>query len=175
MKLGADYNWGEVKEDLFRSVCRGQINRSTLQESWAKQPSIPKCHLVHHFDPYQIMGPFHLEVQLYRPLRTIIHDLFTETETNWMMEYSRPKLSSGRMISDDTTKFSKTDLKYSDGKKARTVAKTVQTWFEDIDYNETTTIRQTDEDSDGPPVYEALPLKDPYSFHIINEIMFQVS
>ena len=140
----------------------------------ATQPSIPKCHLIHHFDPYQIIGPFHLAVPLYSPLRAIAHDIFSENEMNWIMEYSRPKLSSMRIINDGSADFSRADLKYSVRQKGRTVAKPVQTWLNDISYNETTKIFQTNEDPADPPMYEALPLKDPYTFHVVNEIMLQV-
>lgn len=119
-----DYVWGEVKDDLFRSACRGKRTGNVF-EGKSKQPFVPKCHFVHHFDPYQKMGPFYLEVQLYRPLRSIIHDIFTEKEMNWMIEYSRPKLSSARIVDDGSTKFSKAEMKYT-GNKGRSVAKTVQ-------------------------------------------------
>ena len=161
-----DYKLGEEWEDSFRSACSGRIKRNAFEAN-AKQPSAPKCHFVHHFDPYQRVGPFHFEVHLYSPVRTTVHNLLTENEMQWIMEYSRSKLSSRRIIDDGTITGSKKG-------RGRSVDKAIQTVFNDISYNETLKIVQTNEGRAEPPLYAALPLEDPYTFYIIHEILFQV-
>ena len=157
---------GEAWEETLRKACGGRIKRNGLEAN-AKQPPVPKCHFVHHFDSYQRVGPFRLEVHLYGPVRTTIHDFFTDNEIQWILEYSRTKLSSKRISSDGTI---------TDSKRARhrSVDKAIQTVFNDISYNETLKIVQTNKRRDEPPLYAALPLEDPYTFHIIHEILFQV-
>ena len=128
---------------------------------------------VHHFDPYQKLGPFHLEVQLYTPFRTIVHDFLTRKEMVWMMEYSRPKLSAARRVSDSSKLYTKANLRQGEGKKGKTVAKAIQVWFRGIQYNETEGYKQINKIPE-PLMYAPLPLKDRYSFHVINEVVFQV-
>ena len=41
---------GDKKEDVFRRVCRGEI--SGVFDGNYTQPSVPKCHLLHHNNPY---------------------------------------------------------------------------------------------------------------------------
>ena len=44
------YVAGDKKEDGFRRVCRGEL-KGTFDGNYT-QPSVPKCHYVHHHDPY---------------------------------------------------------------------------------------------------------------------------
>lgn len=134
----------------------------------------PKCHFVHHFNPYVKLGPFHIDVKHYWPFRTIIHDFFTEKEMDWMLAYSRPRLSTTREVRESTSRQSMADRRYSDGNDGQTVAKTVQTWVKDIAYTEEETMQQINSENE-PLMYEALPLTDPYNFTIQHDTMVKVS
>ena len=39
-----------------------------------------------------------MEVQLYEPFRTIVHDFFSEEEIDWIIDFSKPKLLAGRIM-----------------------------------------------------------------------------
>ncbi len=45
-----NYKSGDKKEDGFRRVCRGEV-KGVFDGNYT-QPSVPKCHLLHHNDPY---------------------------------------------------------------------------------------------------------------------------
>ena len=76
-----------MREPWFQNVCNGKIKGFGPSVASTKKNKNSKCHFTHHFDPFLKLGPFHLEVKLYYPFRTIVHDFFTEKEMNWMMEY----------------------------------------------------------------------------------------
>ena len=133
--------------------------------------------MVHHFTPFLKLGPFNLEVKLYIPFRTIIHDFFTETEMDWMLEFSKPRLTASRhgTLPSSTLALSKSDLRYKHNEKTGfTVAKAVTTWFNDVKYNETQKYNQISAEGD-PLEYEILPLNDPYTYHIEQEKMRGIS
>ena len=44
------YKSGDKKEDGFRQVCRGEL-KGVFDGNYT-QPSVPRCHLLHHNDPY---------------------------------------------------------------------------------------------------------------------------
>ena len=139
--------------------------------------SQPKCHFVHHFSPYLKLGPFHIEVKLYMPFRTVIHEFFTEKEMDWMLVYSKPRLSASRylQVPESTKEITKSQWRYSDPtKKAYTVAKTVTTWFDDITWSEEERFEQISLEGE-PLMYEVHPLKDPYSFTVEHDLMLGIS
>ena len=137
----------------------------------------PKCHFVHHFSPTLKLGPFHLEVKLYYPFRTIIHDFFTDKEMNWMLQYSKPRLTKSRegTVPSSTTSKTASELRYNHNEKTGyTVSKAVTTWIQEIKYNEKQEYNIVS--SEGEPiVVEHPPLKDPYSYTIQHEILYDVS
>lgn len=76
----------------FRTVC--QI------EGFTRHPDVsnlPKCGFLHHFDPYLRLGPFKVEVIERSPYLSILHDILTEEEIRWMIDYSKPRLSKMRL------------------------------------------------------------------------------
>ena len=75
-----------------------------------------------HFLPE--LGPFKLEVYLIRPYRVVFHDFLSEEEIKWMIDYSKPRLSKSRGITKSN--FAGPKHEFRDGKRARTVHKTVQ-------------------------------------------------
>jgi hypothetical protein len=44
------------------------------------------------------MGPFKLEVKMVDPFRVVFHDFLSENEIEWIVDYSKPRLSRTRMI-----------------------------------------------------------------------------
>ena len=91
------------------------------------------------------------------------------------MRYSRPRLSTKRIIPDyDDQTQTKADRRYADGRTGFTVAKTVQTWFNDVAYNEQEFFEQTSGENENL-AYKALPIQDPFGFTINHNVMFGVS
>ena len=58
-----------------------------------------KCILVHHRDPFTQLGPFKIEVAYHNPSIVIIHELFTEEDTAYLVDWATPRLSRTRQIS----------------------------------------------------------------------------
>ena len=88
-------------------------------------------------EPYLKLGPFWLEVKFASPFRSVIQDFFTEKGIEWMVNYSKPRLSSSRAIITSNEGKLPWEQRYRDEKTGSSVGKTVQTWFDDIAYNET--------------------------------------
>ena len=125
-----------------------------------------------------MLGPFHLDVKLYHPFRTVIHDFFTEKEMVFMMEYSKPRLTASRKgtLPKSTISRTKADRRYSSPhKNGYTVGKAVTTWFNDIEYNEEQKYVKISPEGRTPLVYEHPPLKDPYSYKIHFDVMRGIS
>ena len=163
---------------MFQKVCNGKINRFGKQPAEIDLNKNAKCHLVHHFSPYLMLGPFHLDVKLYHPFRTIIHDFFSEKEMNWMAEYSKPRLSASRrgFIPRSTREKTKSERRYADNRKeGYTVGKAVTAWFNDIEYNEEQEYIKISPEGAKNLVYEHPPLKDPYSYRMEFEILNGIS
>lgn len=79
------------QEFVMRSVCqRGTFVRRDPTED------LPKCGFLHHFDPYLRLGPFKVEVVEKSPYLSILHGILTEEEIQWIVDYSRPRLSKSR-------------------------------------------------------------------------------
>ena len=57
-----------------------------------------KCILVHHRDPFTQLGPFKIEVAYHNPSIVIIHELFTEEDTDFLVDWATPRLSRTRQI-----------------------------------------------------------------------------
>ena len=165
----------EIKQKYFWHICNNKMDdRSYFKNIKGKIVRIvAKCHYAHHFDPYLTIGPFHIEIAQYWPLRSTFHDFFTASEMDWMMTYSRPKLSMSRQVSG-TEENSKSDRRYNDGRTGYSVSKTVQTWLKDIIYNEEEIIKKVTSNNEDP-LYEALPLKDRYSYTVEHTKMVDIS
>ena len=89
-----------------------------------KERSVHRCAYLHHNDPYLKMGPFKIEIFMAKPFRSIFHDILTEREMAYLIDYSTPRLSHARVIPESNNQASKADFK--SGKKGKTVAKTNQ-------------------------------------------------
>ena len=166
---------GTLREPLFQSVCNGKIKGSGRSEYSVIVNQAAKCRFVHHFDPFLKLGPFNLEVKLYYPFRTIVHDFFTEKEMNWMMEYSKPRLTAARIPSPDSISRTKSQLRFGSTRKTgHTVAKAVTAWIYDVKYNEPQKYVTVSEE--GKPLeIDHPPLKDVYGYSINHQVMFDIS
>ena len=150
---------------LFQNVCNKKIKGigATLVEK--KKNIAPKCHFLHHHDPFMRIGPFNLEVKLYSPFRTVIHGFFTKKEMDWMIDYSNPRLKIDRRRSEIRQENS--SIPYS-------VTKAITTWFNDIEYDE------EEKHVIINPGFKPLkifhpPLVDPYSYSVKSEVMIIIS
>ena len=136
-----------------------------------------KCHFVHHFNAFLKLGPFCLEVKLYYPFRSVVHDFFTDQEMEWMMEYSKPRLSASRKILKVQDSLTKSQLRYGgtrEGKIGYTVHKAVETWLNDIKYNEEPQFIKISKV--GKPLEIHVPeLNDTYGYSVVHPIMNNVS
>ena len=169
------YAPGEIRELLYQNVCNGNIKgKSEMISNVNASKKIhraPKCHLVQYGNPFLFLGPFHFEVIFYHPLRTLIHDFFTEEEMDWMMEYSKPQLTS--MRSKDV--LMKQKYKYIGSQASKIIEKAVTVWFDDIQYTNHEVWHRIG-NKNYPPEYTIEPVaKDPYDYRIQHFPLLKIS
>ena len=71
----------------------------TQKKAWSTpEPDNHKCVLVHHGNPFTKLGPFKIEIVYHSPFFMIIHELFTEEDINYLVDWARPRLSRTRQI-----------------------------------------------------------------------------
>ena len=92
----------KFKTDSMLKSCGGilrknlnYLNNGVRSKS---EGDIHKCRLVHHKDPYTKLGPFKLEIVHNNPFLMVIHELFTEEDRNYLVDWARPRLSRNREI-----------------------------------------------------------------------------
>ena len=135
----------------------------------------PKCHFVHHFNPFLKISPFLLEVKFHSPVRTIFHDIFFTKEIDWIIKHVKPKLTKLREdVSRVHDRQRDSDLVEAWSKNVFAVKLATTTTFRDIKYNEKERYYKTNSD-DRPLAYSTLPLKNPYGFEIEHMIMLKIS
>ena len=108
-----------VRETTFLTTCsQGYFSkrRKTINE---------KCKFLHHHDSYLRLGPFKVEVARESPYVSILHDLLSSKEISWLINESKPKLSSSR----DTLQYQNDNIKGT----TKIIEKTVQMWMQEID------------------------------------------
>lgn len=88
-----DYASQEAINYFFKQSCRGESFSSVHP---LERPNMPKCHYLHHFDPYLKLGPFTIEIASKKPFIMIFHSILNEDEMNWLVNYSKPRLSRDR-------------------------------------------------------------------------------
>ena len=145
------------KEDFFRQVCREELQ--DLPKTGLK------CHYLHHFQPYLKLGPFKLEELWAEPYRVKIHNFLSDFEINHLVNQSKPYLSKVR---HKQPKMAKKE------QNVDTVVKSVQYWTNDIIFREDVTY-DLNEGIEGYKAYQALPIKDFYSYDIHDLILFKIS
>ena len=157
----------DLKEEEFRRVCRNEVT-SDIPDSERQ------CLFLHHNDPYLMLGPFKLEVHSRSPLRTVMADFFTEVEMDWLIEYSKPRLSAARGKSEHKVDVPQAAQRYS--KKGVIIHKTVQCW---INERETETPKLTIDrgESDQPDDDFVIldPLQNPDWYIIKHPILHRLA
>ena len=133
---------------------------------------------MHHYDPFLRIGPFNSEIQMYVPFRIIFHDFLEESEVNWILNYSKPRLSESRYqytysFPGNVPLENKHNSK-SKGNKIVDVHKAVQTWMSDIVYSHDDNYTQTSEPGERLAYTVQRPI-DMYQFTIENELMLRIS
>eukprot|EP00095_Tigriopus_kingsejongensis_P001287 snap_masked-scaffold359_size197282-processed-gene-0.15 protein:Tk01287 transcript:snap_masked-scaffold359_size197282-processed-gene-0.15-mRNA-1 annotation:"prolyl 4-hydroxylase subunit alpha-2 isoform x2" len=131
-KFDADLKTPEGMDYLFQRNCRGQP--LILPNEFQPDPPAPQhCRYLHHHDPFLRLAPFQLEIISQDPYIVIFHGILCESEMEFLIEYSKPRLSRTRELVSDENEA----LAYENGPKGnkiRIVAKTVQCWLDDIKY-----------------------------------------
>ena len=116
--VALDKNNQMVKDAVFRTTCsQGYFSKR-------KKNNINYCKFVHHHDSYLRLGPFKVEVARLYPYVSVIHDLLSIKEISWLIDESKPKLSSSR----DTIQYQNDELEGA----TKIIEKTVQTWMQEI-------------------------------------------
>ena len=147
-----------------------------------------KSVLIHNTDPFLKLGPFKLEMLRYHPFRSIFHDFLTLQEVHWMINYVQPRLSSKRHVLESNKELSASEKINSNIRI--TVSKAIQTWFPDIRFKETQQYYRLNKDERDMiddqkdtvgktkvqnRIYLTIPLVDPYSYHIVNDVVLKIS
>ena len=134
-----------------------------------------KCHLVHHFNPVSILGPFRIEVKLYYPLRAMFHDFFIEREMDWLKQSSKTMLSLTRssLLTNRTSPIDRTRVRV-----VTTHNQTAKLYpsqpIVDIVYNEIENYTRMSA-NDEPAMYRISQLKNPYQYTILHKTLFRIS
>jgi len=109
--------------------CRNEFN---LLPSKIKWPLISKCRLLHQDDPYLKLGPFKMEVASNTPFIMVVHELLTDEDTEYLVNWATPKLSRSRNLDYSKGAYDKDSFKG----KVRNIVKSVQAWMEAVSYHE---------------------------------------
>ena len=162
-----------LTESRVHDTCREDSKGRTKWENPKVKPYIPKCRLIHHFNPYMKVGPFHLEVHFYWPFRGVFHDLLIEKEMQWLVDISIPQLSASRSSMKEKKSVDTNFEKNKDSIKSN-YEKSVIATLEDIEYSEEEVYNKISKDRE-PLKYDILPPDDPYRFTVRDKIMFKIS
>jgi hypothetical protein len=119
----------EIQNDFQTDFCFKRVCQAGTFTRRPDDRDLTSCGYLHHFNPYLRLGPFKVEVLYRSPYISILHDLLTEEEIEWMIEYSVPRLSRVR---NNAKAPIQPKYEKKDKKKRRSVHKTVQCWIEDI-------------------------------------------
>jgi hypothetical protein len=99
------------------------------------------------------------------PYRVVFHDFLSEEEINWMIGYSKPKLSRERIVAKSNDEGEK--YEFREGRRKKIVHKTVQVWFNDVEFNEMPILDQAGN--------FMKPYHDEYGFKLINPLINKLS
>ena len=131
----------EASNFYLQKVCRGE---GAMLKDMNNRPNLPKCKFLHHHNPYLKLGPIKTEIAKRQPWTVVFHDLLDEAEMDFLVEYSKPRLSRKRTVDSSVSAGDRNDIKA--GNKRRIVAKTVQCWLNDIRYDYGTHEVQTEDE-----------------------------
>ena len=89
------YSPEQERESLVQNVCNGKLKGNTNDKyNISVNYRQPSCHFLHHLNSYNRLGPFHIEVKFYYPMRILFHDFLYDEEMEWMQETSKVPLKS---------------------------------------------------------------------------------
>lgn len=157
----------EAQNFFLQTVCRGE---GLLNKNMNNQKNLPKCKWLHHFDPYLKLGPIKLEIAKRSPWTVVFHDLLSEKEMNFLIEYSKPRLSRNREVDASNSPGDRADI--LSGKSRRIVAKTVQCWLNDIVYDHGKDSVFLAEDVHN---YVHKDVDDNFNYTVVHPIMYKLS
>ena len=91
----------KFKTDSMLRSCGGKTRKNMVKLRGTNHPKVSeklihKCRQIHHNDPYSKLGPFKLEIVHHEPFIMIFHELFTDEDTNFFVDWARPRLSRKR-------------------------------------------------------------------------------
>ena len=81
----------------MKMICGRKATGDKVQ----KEKPFHRCTYLHHSNPYLKLGPFKIEMFMSSPLRLIFHDILSEREIDFLIEYSTPRLSNTRYYKFD--------------------------------------------------------------------------
>ena len=100
----------------------------------------------------------------------VYHDLLSDREMDFLVDYSTPRLSNARIIPNSNRALTAADK--ANPKKAKTVSKTNQVWLQDIVFKEKAVHDLVTRD---PLDYVLRELMDPYSYSVQHEVLLKLS
>ena len=100
----------------------------------------------------------------------VYHDLLSDREMDFLVDYSTPRLSNARIIPKSNRALTAADK--ANPKKGKTVSKTNQVWLQDIVFKEKAVYDLVTKD---PLDYVLRELKDPYSYSVQHEVLLKLS
>ena len=78
-------------KERFRLVCRGVIKQIVWRKTvWLKSV------LVHRHNPFLKLGPFKVQILSEAPIKVIIHDIFSDKETDWLHSLALQNLKADK-------------------------------------------------------------------------------
>ena len=94
------FSWNNFVQKLICRLTNHQLFTEKVIKPLERTPEIGnhKCILVHQRDPFSQLGPFKIEVAYHNPSIVIIHELFTEEDTDYLVDFATPRLSRTRQI-----------------------------------------------------------------------------
>ena len=161
---------GELLLEKFRKTCRKEYKRHDEEELMGLK-QYPTCNMMHHSNTFLKLGPFNIEYVEFEPYRIVIHDFFTDLETDWVRNYSTPLLSSDR-----DEQYLLRNAIYNDKLEqiVRFAGKAVQMWFNDLSYIEEAEYFEVMQET-GEVMVGQQEIKDLYSYDIQHEILLRIS
>ena len=94
-----------------------------------EEPPRHKCVLIHNKDPFTKLGPFKVEFLHDVPFFMIIHELFTEEDIQFFIDWAKPKLSEKRIFNNKLDSEKPSKNAHLTQKTTRTVYKSVQAFM----------------------------------------------
>ena len=138
-KVFKKITWNETdSEDAEwkkRGLAREALVAKVCQEDYSENPENfkhKKCFYLDHSDPYLRLGPIKTQVYSKEPLRLVFVDFMHPNEIDYLINKSKPNLSRLRHVDPSNYRGNKRD--YNTGKRSTIIHKTVQYWFNDLDY-----------------------------------------